>query len=67
MVGVVCIAEPPLIFGSTEEEANQYKNKLLGVILSLVGAISFACSYVILRHLKGVHVDVRKINLKLLN
>lgn len=55
MVGIVLIAEPPIIFGASDA---QYGNKFLGIMLSLVGAISFAFSYVILRYLKGVHVDL---------
>lgn len=33
-------------------------NKLIGIILTLIAAVSFSFSYVILRALRGVHVDL---------
>lgn len=58
------IAEPPFLFKLifNTGDTNYDVDKLIGIGLTLIAAVSFAVSYVILRALKGVHVDVSLID-----
>jgi len=56
LIGVVIISKPEFIFGSESEKI--YENRLLGSILSAVGALSAAFSMICLRKLKTTPASV---------
>jgi len=60
MFGVIMIAKPPFLFRFFNNDTNQEydMDKMIGILLTLIAAISFAFSYVILRALRGVNVDL---------